>query len=183
MKMSRSSASARRLWKGVAVLALSLACLSETAFAAQYTKQEKANMELVKGLYDALDAADAKGNTSEAIVGIAEKYIAPDYKQHAVGGQSGRENFVKMFQRMPTGGPPPGAAPGGAGGKPPAMEPAKIVAFMADGDLVVRISSRGPMMIWNMFRVQNGQLAEHWDAGTGAPAAAAGGPPGAPPKN
>ena len=162
-------------WKSVAVLALLIASLSEAAFAAQYTQQEKASMQLVQEFYAALDAADAKGNMSTAIVGIAEKYIAPNYKQHAFGGLSGRENFVKLFQGMPA----------RTGGKPPAMEPAKLVALMADGELVVRITSRGSSVIWNMFRVQNGQLAEHWDAGTGgAPPGTAGGPPpGAPPKN
>ena len=148
-------------------LALLASSLMQTAFAAEYTKQEKANMQLVQEFYAALDAADANGNMGEAIVGIAEKYIAPDYQQHAFGGQNGRDNFIKMFQAMNK--PPAGA--------PPAMEPAKIVAVMADGDRVVRITSRGPMMIWNMFRVQNGKLAEHWDAGMTPPPAA-----GAPPK-
>lgn len=172
MEMGKSSAGARRLWKGLAVLALSTACWSETAFAAQYTQQEKANIQLVQAFYAALDAADAKGNMSQAIVGIAEKYIAPTYQQHVLGLQSGRENFVKMFQDMAagTGGPLPAAGPG-RGSKPPAMAPAILVALMADGDLVVRVISRGSVLSWNMFRVQNGQLAEHWEPvmGGGAP--------------
>jgi predicted SnoaL-like aldol condensation-catalyzing enzyme len=189
MKMNNcSSAGISRLWKGMALLALT-AGVNHTALAAQYTAQEKANMQMVQDFYAALDEGDAKKNTKVAIVGIAEKYIAPNYKQHMAGGQSGRENFIKMFQNMPAGigGPPPaGMAPPAAGSKPPpmppVMEPAKLVALMAEGDKVIRITSRGPMMIWNMFRIENGQLAEHWDPGMGGGAAPAGGPPpGAPP--
>jgi predicted SnoaL-like aldol condensation-catalyzing enzyme len=48
---------------------------------------------------------------------------------------------------------------------------------MADGDLVIRVSSRSMPKpdgkgvstgyIFNMFRVQDGKLAEHWDASSG----------------
>lgn len=179
MKMDKHvSVTIGRLCKGMMLFALLTAGVGQAALAAQYTAQEKANMQIVEAFYAALDAADAKGNTQEAIVGIAGKYIAPDYKQHAFGGQSGRENFIKMFQGPPAGapaGPPPGSP------RPP-MEPAKLVALMAEGDLVVRITTRGPNMIWNLFRVQNGQLAEHWDAGTGGGAPPAGAPPGVPVK-
>lgn len=168
-----------RMMRNVAVLGLLTASLMQTALAAEYSSQEKANMQLVRDFYAALDAAGAKGNMSEAIVGIAEKYIAPDYKQHAFGGKSGRENFVKMFQSM--GAPPAGAPPAGAPARLP-MEPAKLIALMADGDRVVQITSRGPAMIWNMFIVKNGKLAEHWDAGVTPPAAGGAPPPGAPPK-
>jgi hypothetical protein len=102
MKLSKSSAGSHRLLQGAAVLALSAASLSG-AVAAQYTAQEKANMQMVRDFYAALDAGDAKGNMKEAIVSIAEKYIAPDYKQHMAGAQSGRDNFVKLFQRTPAG--------------------------------------------------------------------------------
>lgn len=153
----------------VAALGLLTASLMQTALAAEYSSQEKANMQLVRDFYAALDAADTRANMGEAIVGIAEKYIAPDYRQHAFGGQNGRENFIKMFRAMAK--PPAGAPPAGAPGKPPAMEPAKLVALMADGDRVVQITSRGPTMIWNMFIVKDGKLAEHWDAGLAPPAA------------
>jgi len=175
MKIHKCLSGSSRLLKGMAVLALVMS-VNHAALAAQYTAQEKANIQLVRDFYNALDAADAKGNTKDAIVGIAEKYIAADYKQHAMGSQPGRANLIKMFQSMP-------ATPAG---KPAfMMEPAKLVTIMAEGDLVIQITSRGPTMIWNMFRVEKGQLAEHWDAGLGGPppgAPPAGGPPpGAPP--
>ena len=153
-----------------------LSGIGHTVSAADYTAQEKANMQLVRDFYAALDSADAKGNMKEAIVGIAEKYIAPNYIQHAFGGTNGRDAFVALFQNMA------GARRGGAPAGPPAGAPpqARVLALMADGDLVVRISTRdGAGLIWNLFRVENGKLTEHWDAGPMPPGAGA--PPGTPP--
>ena len=169
----------RQVLKGLVALTL-LSGTSGVALAAEYTAQEKANMQLVRDFYDALEAGQAKHNLKEAIVDIANKYIAENYIQHAAGGKAGRAAFIQMFQERenaPAGGPPPGAPPAGAptGAAPPTMQPPKLVALMAEGDRVVQITSRGPMMIWNMFRVENGKLAEHWDAGVMPPAA--GGPP------
>jgi predicted SnoaL-like aldol condensation-catalyzing enzyme len=59
---------------------------------------------------------------------------------------------------------------------------------MAEGDRVIQVTSRErrdpatgatkPSYIWNMFRVENGMLAEHWDSvmpgNMAAPAAAPG---------
>jgi hypothetical protein len=64
------------------------------------------------------------------------------------------------------------------------MPPMKLVALVADGDMVVRVvsfdlpdratgaTSQG--LIWNMFKVRDGRLAEHWDA---VPTANTGPPP------
>lgn len=142
-----------------------LGCISHTALAAQNTAKEKANIQLVQDFYAALDAALAKGNMKEAIVGIAEKYIAPNYTQHAFDGKNGRDAFIRMAQSSS-----PPAAPAGA---PPPMLPAKLVALMADGDLVIQVTDHGTGPIWNMFRIENGQLAEHWDAGIAAAAPSA----------
>jgi len=162
----------RQVLKGLVAITL-LSSTSGIALAAQYTAQEKANMQMVRDFYDALDAAEAKHNIKEAIVDIANKYIGENYIQHAAGGKAGRAAFIKMFQEradVPAG-PPPGAPPAGApSGAAPAMQPAKLVALMAEGDRVIQITSRGPMMIWNMFRIENGKLAEHWDAGFAPPA-------------
>lgn len=146
-----------------------LSGMGHAALAAQNTAQEKANIQLVRDFYAALENATAKGNMKEAIGGIADKYIAPDYIQHAFGSANGRDNFVKLLQSR-AGGAPPAGAPAGAApnGAPPGMptqpQPAKLIALVADGDLVIQITSRGPVMIWNMFRIEHGQLAEHWDA-------------------
>jgi hypothetical protein len=190
-----------------AVLGTALPMMS--AQAAQYTKQEKENIAAVQGFYEALSARNAAGGESKMpFRPIAEKYIAETYHQNSPGwaahGQ-GREAFIKMFEgrggggaapnagaRAPAAGAPPaGGAPAAGAGAPP-RQATKVVYIGADGDMVVRISGNGSAdLVFNMFKVENGKLAEHWDAFMvsglpngegrvgGAPAAAAA--PAAPP--
>ncbi len=143
------------------------------------TPAEEANKELVLNFYAALNQAEAEGKLKERIGSIAEQYLQPDYVQHdarfaALG--AGRGGFIKLLQQMP-------AMPSNAHAKAP-----ETVAVMAEGDRVMLLTSRentsgggGPesrLYIFNMFRVQDGKLAEHWDV---SPAAPAGPPaPGAP---
>lgn len=172
--------------------------------AATYTPQEQANMKLVADFYAALD----EGNLQQRIRGIAEQYLKEDYNQHSELGRAsgaGREGFIRSFQQMPSG-PPPGAGappPAGSAGLPPPTGaappagrpprgPAKVFILSAQGDLVVRVSALGMpapggdganSVIFNMFRIQGGKLAEHWDSTNpgmmpGGPRGA-GGPPGA----
>jgi predicted SnoaL-like aldol condensation-catalyzing enzyme len=87
------------------------------------------------------------------------------------------------------GGPPGGGAggpPGAGAGGPPGQQasaPAAsngaakgrgraVLAFMANGDYVLRVSSSGNGLIWNLFRAKDGFLAEHWDANGGGSAGA-----------
>ncbi len=161
-----------------------------SAHAATYTQQEQANIELVADFYAALDRGDAAGDLKQKIRGIAERYLRPDYIQHMAAQSpfgSGREGLVRMFEQMPSMAERNGGAP------PP--QP-KVIAVMATGDLVVRISARvlpgagkegaaAPMYVFNMFRVQDGKLAEHWEGSSGQmpgpPAMPPGSPPGAAP--
>jgi predicted SnoaL-like aldol condensation-catalyzing enzyme len=164
----------------VAVL-LGAAMPMMSAQAAQYTKQEKENMAVVQGFYAATAARRIAGGESKVpFRPIAEKYIAENYHQNSPGwaadGQ-GREAFIKLFQGRGggPGGMQPPAAPG-AGAAPAAGAPAagasvvarqatKVVYIGAQGDRVVRISGDGSSdLVFNMFRVENGKLAEHWDA-------------------
>ena len=157
-----------------------------SAQAAQYTKQEKEAIAAVQGFYDALNARDAAGGESKMpFRPIADKYYAENYHQNSPGwialaqGQ-GREAFIKMFQGR-----------GGGAGAPPSQA-TKVVYIGAAGNLVVRISGNGSSdLIFNMFRVENGKLAEHWDAfmvsglpggeGRVGGSPGAGAPPGGPP--
>lgn len=145
--------------------------------AATNTAQESANMKVVADFYAALDAADAKGNMKQQIRSIAEKYLQPDYHQHMEAQKAygpGREGFIKMFEGMPAMPLPLGAAP----------PPPKILALVGNGDIVIRVSARtmpgqaNEMTIFNMFRVKDGKLAEHWDSSSGG---MGGPPPGGPP--
>jgi predicted SnoaL-like aldol condensation-catalyzing enzyme len=173
----------KRLAMAAAVGLLGAAIPFLSAWAGTNTAQEQANIKLVADFYAALDERDAAGGESKRpIRPIAEKYLKPDYKQMGqINGSApgGRERFIKSFETMLAAGPPANAAPD-------MRQPAKVLYISAVGDMVVRVSTRGATSIWNMFRVQDGQLAEHWD-GSGGPAmmggrrGGAGGPPGGAP--
>jgi predicted SnoaL-like aldol condensation-catalyzing enzyme len=143
--------------KSICIIAgVLLATSLGTAADAHETAQEAANKKLVLDYYAELEKPDQ----AQRIAGIAERFVAPDYIQHQDGAKDGREALVKDFQ-----GPRPGHS---------TMAPAKLVAIMAEGDKVIQVTSRAvpdaatggtkPAYIWNMFRIKNGQLAEHWDA-------------------
>jgi len=154
----------------VALAAVAAAVLSGASAHAGESVQD-ANKKLVRDFYAALEQAQASGAMKAQGRDIVERFIAPDYIQHRPGEQNGREAMIRNTESAPS-------MPAGA------MPPAKLVALVADGDLVVQVTSRDlpdpatggtkPALIWNMFRVQNGKLAEHWDA---LPAALTGPPP------
>jgi len=96
---------------------------------------------------------------------LAEKYLADSYVQHNPNVPTGRAAFVEFFQRVT---------------KPKPIEPkvkAPLVAIVAEGDLVVlSFVSQVPdpkdagtkyMTTWfDMFRIERGKIAEHWDPAT-----------------
>lgn len=162
---------------------LMLAVLWMGAAQAHNTPQEVANKKLVREFYKALDDAQAEGKIREKITGIIEKYIAVDYIQHQEGGKQGRAGMLGTVGARNAQESAP-AAPPAAGGFN-MREAGKLVAIMAEGDRVIQVTSRDrrdpatgetkPTYIWNMFRVEKGMLAEHWDsampANMGRPAA------------
>ncbi len=168
-----------------AALAMAAAVMVASPAAAA-TPQEKANKEVVLGFFDALNASDAAGTTAQDFPIIAEKYLHPDYTQHydqfknLPGPGSDRDKLIRMFQSMP---------PRPAGAEPPAMGPQKRLAVMAEGDLVMLFMQRDmvdpagvtrPNFIFNMFRVKDGKLTEHWEVSDGMrlpPPGADGAPP------
>lgn len=171
MKWTNASKIAAALLAGLA--------FAGSAQAATYTPAEIANQKLVVDFYTALDAANSAGATAQRARGIAEQFISPNYIQHKEGAPktgNAREAFIRSAEAAP-----PGPMPASM------RTPAKTVALMAQGDRVILVTSRElpdpaggtrEAFIFNMFRIADGKLAEHWDA---LPASLTGPPPAGPP--
>ena len=96
---------------------------------------------------------------------LADRYMAESYVQHNPNVPTGRAAFVDFFSKV-------------AKAKP--IEPkikAPVIAIVADGDFVVLAFARDGTdpkdatkkytTTWfDMFRIENGKIAEHWDPAT-----------------
>jgi len=96
---------------------------------------------------------------------LASKYMAESYIQHNPNVPSGRAAFVDFFSKMR---------------QPAPIEPRikqPLVAIVAEGDLVVlsfaregvdpKDATRKYSTTWfDMFRIENGKIVEHWDPAT-----------------
>jgi len=94
---------------------------------------------------------------------LADKYMRTDYIQHNPNAETGVAGFKAYFSRL--GGPLP-------------IEPKikrQVISIVAAGDLVVlsfvqeNKDSKGQpyKTTWfDMFRIQDGKIAEHWDSAT-----------------
>ena len=93
---------------------------------------------------------------------LADKYMAESYIQHNPNVPTGRAAFVEFFSKF--------AKP-----KPIAVTiQAPLVAIVAEGDFVILSfvsertdptdSTKKYTTTWfDMFRIENGKIAEHWD--------------------
>lgn len=93
---------------------------------------------------------------------LVSNYLAESYIQHNPNVPSGRAGFVDYFSKF---------------SKPKSIQPrveAPLVAIVADGDLVIlsfvsersdpKDASKKYTTTWfDMFRVENGKIVEHWD--------------------
>jgi predicted SnoaL-like aldol condensation-catalyzing enzyme len=96
---------------------------------------------------------------------MVDKYMAESYLQHNPNVPTGRAGFVELFSKI---------------AKPKPIEPrvkAPLVAIVAEGDFVVLSFAREGTdpkdpakkfsTTWfDMFRIENGRIAEHWDPAT-----------------
>jgi predicted SnoaL-like aldol condensation-catalyzing enzyme len=150
------------------VLAISL--LSPMLAAAQVPVKENTNHEQMLASPDPVLAANKRlvyDFWREVIeaghLDLAEKYMAETYIQHNPNAATGRAGFVEFFSKFT---------------KPKPIEPrikAKLISIVAEGDMVVlnfveevpepKNPSKKYTTTWfDMLRIENGKLAEHWDS-------------------
>ena len=134
------------------LVAIVASTLSLMAMAAEPTLQEK-NRQLVLDMWQAVIV-----RLDEAAVA---RYIAPGYIQHNPNIGQGRDGLIAAIRRS--------RAPGA---KPHSIK--RLIASFSQGDLVVLVWDRDlpdptdPTRIYtnnafDMFRVKNGIVVEHWD--------------------
>lgn len=94
---------------------------------------------------------------------LAPQYMAEDYIQHNPNVPSGRQPFMNFFGRFET--------------QPVRPEIDNLVTLIAEGDLVILAfrrelpDPRNPEQTYtttwfDMLRIEDGKIAEHWDFGT-----------------
>lgn len=161
------------LYKIFFITALTVAAMLATLYAqAQTPVQASTNHEPL------LTSADTRLATNKRLaydfwrevfearhLELAEKYMAESYIQHNPNVPTGRAGFIAFFSKF---GP----------AKPIAAKVnASLIAIVADGDLVTLVftkelpdpkdKSKTYTTTWfDMFRIENGKIAEHWDAAT-----------------
>jgi predicted SnoaL-like aldol condensation-catalyzing enzyme len=162
------------------VCMLAVAAVPTVGLAAN-TPQEAANKQLVLDYYRDIEATVGAGKVSE-LPKVDAKYRHPGYIQHSGGGGGqGARGAQGREGAAPEGAPgAQGRAGGaqGAGGAAPAggpgrMGPPRLLSITAEGDMVNQVTVRtrpgadgktSEWLIFNLFRVENGKLVEHWDA-------------------
>jgi predicted SnoaL-like aldol condensation-catalyzing enzyme len=98
---------------------------------------------------------------------LIEQYIAPDFVEHNPTIEGGRDGLVKFMKTLPR---PASDDVGAEMRNPPAY-------ITAEGDLVTFIfkqkvadpkdkSKTYERFTFDMFRIKNGKIAEHWDGAT-----------------
>lgn len=156
------------------VFAAAVAMMMVAGSANAADAQGAANVRTIKNFLSDIRQALVSGDPKN-IRSVAEKYMSEDYVQHSpvfAPGlfPPGREGYIQVMSSMGLGKPPAGAPP--AASAPP-VGPPKDIYFLGDGELVVWVSeipnpdsskASSPTFDFNMIRVVDGKLAEHWSA-------------------
>jgi predicted SnoaL-like aldol condensation-catalyzing enzyme len=155
--------------KALASAVLALIAMSAFAQSSAMTAQEQANLKLVLDWW------------RECIQGrhldLTSKYQSDDYIQHNINVPTGRAGFVSFFQRL---GPPVNPMPERLASPP-------VVQF-AKGDFVVLVWEREAKdpadasktykyNAYDLLRIENGKVQEHWDYAMKMPGAPRGAAP------
>ena len=111
-----------------------------------YTDQEEVNLALVRGLFDeVLNPMDS---------GAVDRFIAPGYIQHNPNVETGREPLKGFLDFI-------------RGESPQAVHDVKRMFADADHVIVHYHVRRWPddagFAVIDIFRIENGLIAEHWD--------------------
>ncbi len=151
-------------------LVIAIACGAPLLAHAQVPVQANANHEQLLASPDARLAANKRlvyDFWREVFEGghmeLADKYMAESYIQHNPNVPTGRAAFVGFFSKI---------------AKPKPIEPrvkVPLVAITAEGDLVIlsfvreaadpKDATKKYTTTWfDMFRIEGGKIAEHWDA-------------------
>lgn len=145
------------------LLILSAGAVTAPSVACAETAREAANRQVVIGYFRELDRLEGLSHDEarKEYPAVMARYCRPDYIQHnesmAAYGQ-GTAGLLRMFDNAAAG---------------PTLGASHEVTVMARGELVVRINTRAmpggkqPLMIFNLFRLQDGLIAEHWDGYSG----------------
>ncbi len=136
----------------VAILTIAASTSPVSAQARTMSAEEQDNLKLVSDWWREVQQAGH--------VDLAEKYMLEDYLEHNPNINTGRAAFVQAFSRRPV------------RDIKPALDPAPVIQF-AKGPYVAFIWERegrdpaGAAYKYNAFdlvRVENGKVAEHWDS-------------------
>ena len=92
-------------------------------------------------------------------VDAAPRFLSPEYLQHSGNMPSGRKSFMDLFRAQ-------------FAKKPPSDYKREILRVVGDNDIVIIYNrqsgtdEKGHHLVlqFDMFRVQNGVIVEHWDA-------------------
>jgi predicted SnoaL-like aldol condensation-catalyzing enzyme len=119
------------------------------------TAQERANLKFVLDWWREAIAARH--------LDLTPKYQAEDYIQHNINIQTGRAGFVTFFSRL---GPPINPIPATLA-SPPAVQFAKgdfvALVWEREGKDPVDPSKTYKYNTYDLLRLQNGKVQEHWD--------------------
>jgi len=95
-------------------------------------------------------------------IDAAPRFLSPEYLQHSGDMPSGRKAFMDLFRAK-------------FAKKPPSDYKREILRDVGDDDIVIIFNRQSGtdeqgkhhlVLQFDMFRVENGMIAEHWDADT-----------------
>jgi predicted SnoaL-like aldol condensation-catalyzing enzyme len=157
-------------WVGRCVLTAALSAVSAVPSAAQaaMNAKEKANLQFVLDWWREV--------IQSRHVELAPKYQAEDYIQHNINIQTGRDGFVKFFGSL---GPAVPIQPTLA--QPPAIAFGKgdyvVVIWEREGKDPADPSKTYKYNTYDLLRLRNGKVQEHWDWALKQPKVPYGGAP------